>query len=135
MFRYLIRRVLWAVLLFLVVTLITFVIFFLGPGNPARSQCGGESAKPACLKLVTEVLGLNKPVPVQYYRFLKRLVVHRSLGVSYATGQDVNSRIADAAPVTASLVFGGAVLWMLIGLTVGVFSALRPRSLIDRVAM
>src|SRR6266540_3257722 len=135
MFRYLIRRILWAVLLFIAVTFITFVIFFLGPGNPARSQCGGESAKPQCIKQVTEVLGLDKPVPVQYYRFLKQLVIHRSLGKSYATGQDVNSRIFKAAPVTASLVFGGAVLWMLIGLTVGVFSALKPRSLLDRVAM
>src|SRR6266542_3886106 len=135
MFRYLIRRILWAVLLFIAVTFITFVIFFLGPGNPARSQCGGESAKPQCIKIVTEVLGLDKPVPVQYYRFLKRLVIHRSLGKSYATGQDVNSRVFKAAPVTASLVFGGAILWMMIGLVVGVFSALKPRSLLDRVAM
>ena len=135
MFRYLVRRILWAVLLFIVITFVTFVIFFIGPNNPARAVCGGEQAKPQCLALATEKLGLNKPMPVQYYRFLKRLVVHHDLGTSYATSQSVNTRIKEAAPVTASLVFGGAVLWMIIGLSIGVFSALKPRSLLDRFAM
>jgi peptide/nickel transport system permease protein len=134
-FRYLVRRILWAVLLFIVITFVTFVIFFIGPNNPARAVCGGEQAKPQCLALATEKLGLNKPMPVQYYRFLKRLVVHHDLGTSYATSQSVNTRIKEAAPVTASLVFGGAVLWMIIGLSIGVFSALKPRSLLDRFAM
>jgi peptide/nickel transport system permease protein len=135
MFRYLVRRFLWAVLLFVVITFVTFVIFFMAPNNPARGYCGGENAKPACLKLATERFALDKPIPIQYYRFLKRIVVERSLGTSIFTGQNVNDAIKQAAPVTASLVFGGAVLWMLIGLTVGVFSALKPRSLLDRIAM
>jgi peptide/nickel transport system permease protein len=134
-FRYLVRRILWAVLLFIVVTFVTFVIFFMGPNNPARAYCGGETAKRECIVTANEKLGLDKPMPVQYYRFLKRLVIHFDLGTSFATSQSVNDRVKEAAPVTASLVFGGAVLWMLIGLSVGIFSALRPRSLIDRFAM
>jgi peptide/nickel transport system permease protein len=74
-------------------------------------------------------------VYVQYWKFLNQLVVHGSLGTSFITGESVNHIIAQAAPVTASLVFGGAILWMIIGLCVGIFSALRPRSLLDRVAM
>jgi peptide/nickel transport system permease protein len=135
MFRYLVRRILWAILLFLVITFVTFVIFFMAPNNPARAVCGGDQAGPQCLKTATEKLGLDKPMPVQYYRFLKRLVWERSLGTSYATSQSINQTIKQAAPVTASLVFGGAVFWMIIGLSVGIFSALRPRSLIDRAAM
>jgi peptide/nickel transport system permease protein len=135
MFRYIIRRVLWAVLLFLVITFVAFVIFFMGPQDPARAQCGGDQAKAACLKLVTEKYGLDKPIYVQYWRFFKRLVFHANLGHSYATGQNINDTIKQAAPVSASLVLGGAVLWMLIALTVGVYSALRPRSLLDRTAM
>ena len=135
MFRYLVRRILWAILLFLIITFVTFVIFFMAPNDPARGYCGGDNAKPQCLALATKKLGLDKPVPVQYLKFLKRLVVDRSLGQSYFTGQDVNQAIAQAAPVTASLVFGGAILWMMIGLVVGVFSALKPRSLLDRIAM
>ena len=135
MFRYLVRRVLWAALLFLVITFVTFVIFYIGPNNPARAVCGGEQAKRECLVQATRKLGLNRPMPVQYGKFLERLVVHADLGESFATSQSVNQRIKEAAPVTASLVFGGAVLWMMIGLSVGIFSALKPRSLIDRTAM
>lgn len=135
MFRYLVRRLLWAILLFVVITFVTFVVFFMAPNNPARAYCGGDNAKPACLKQATEHFGFNDPIPVQYYHFIKRIVIDRSLGHSYFTGQDVNQAIEQAAPVTASLVFGGAVLWMIIGLTVGVFSALKPRSLLDRIAM
>jgi peptide/nickel transport system permease protein len=135
MFRYLVRRILWAIFLFLVITFVTFVIFFMAPNNPARAVCGGDQAGPQCLKTATEKLGLDKPIYVQYYRFLKRLVWEHSLGTSYATSQSINETIKQAAPVTASLVFGGAVFWMIIGLSVGIFSALRPRSLIDRAAM
>jgi peptide/nickel transport system permease protein len=134
-FRYLVRRVLWAALLFLVITFVTFVIFYVGPNNPARAVCGGEQAKRQCLVTATQKLGLDKPMPVQYARFLRRLVIHQDLGQSFATSQSVNQRIKEAAPVTASLVFGGAVLWMMIGLSVGIYSALKPRSLLDRSAM
>ena len=135
MFRYLVRRLLWAILLFIVITFVTFVIFYIAPNNPARAYCGGENAKAQCLKAATEKYHFDDPVPLQYFNFLKRLVIDRSLGQSTFTGQDVNEAIAQAAPVTASLVFGGAVLWMMIGLVVGVFSALKPRSLLDRAAM
>ena len=135
MFRYLIRRILWAIFLFFVITFVTFVIFFMAPNDPARAMCGGDQASRQCLKTATEKLGLDKPVLVQYVKYLDRLVVHQDLGTSYATGQSINQKIKMAAPVTASLVFGGAVLWMIIGLSVGIYSALRPRSLIDRAAM
>ena len=135
MFRYLVRRTLWAILLFIVITFVTFVIFYVGPNNPARAVCGGEQAKRECLVRATAKLGLDEPMPVQYWKFVKQLVIHQDLGTSFATSQSVNERIKEAAPVTASLVFGGAILWMIIGLTVGIFSALKPRSLTDRFAM
>jgi peptide/nickel transport system permease protein len=134
-FRYLVRRTLWAILLFIVITFVTFVIFFVGPNNPARAVCGGEQAKRECLVRATAKLGLDQPMPVQYWKFVKQLVIHQDLGESFATSQSVNQRIREAAPVTASLVFGGAILWMIIGLSVGIFSALKPRSLTDRFAM
>jgi peptide/nickel transport system permease protein len=121
--------------LFFVITFVTFVIFFMAPNDPARAMCGGDQASRQCLLTATEKLGLDKPVLVQYFKYLDRLVVHHDLGTSYATGQSINQKIKMAAPVTASLVFGGAVLWMIIGLSVGIYSALRPRSLIDRAAM
>jgi peptide/nickel transport system permease protein len=132
--RYLIRRLLWACLLFVVITMVTYVIFFIIPANPAKLSCG-QRATERCIKNAENTLGLNKPVYVQYGKFLERLVVHQNLGKSFTTRQSVNTIVANAAPVTASLVFGGAVLWMLIALPVGILSALKPRSLLDRSAM
>ena len=65
-------------------------------------------------------------MPIQYGMFLKRLTIDHSLGRSFTNRQDVNQSILDAAPVTASLVFGGAILWMLLALPIGILSALRP---------
>jgi len=134
MLRYLVRRVLWAALLLLVITFVTFVNFFLAPVAHER-VCGGAQARPACMREAIDRLGLNHPVYYQYGLFLKRLVVDRSLGKSFVTRQDVNHVVGQAAPVTASLVFGGAILWLMIGLTVGILSALRPLSLLDRAGM
>jgi peptide/nickel transport system permease protein len=135
MYRYLIRRLLWAALLFVAVTMVTYVIFFLAPANPERLICGGERAQTVCLNQIRKDLSIDRPVYVQYAKFMERLVIDRTLGKSYITQQSVNEIVADAAPVTAALVFGGAVLWLLFGITVGVLSALRPRSLLDRGAM
>jgi peptide/nickel transport system permease protein len=97
--------------------------------------CGGEKAQRTCMVQATKRLGLDKPIYYQYALFLKRLVIDRSLGESFITRQSVNDVVAKAAPVTAALVFGGAIIWMIIGLMLGMFSALRPRSLLDRFAM
>jgi peptide/nickel transport system permease protein len=133
--RYLVRRVLWAGVLFLGITLVTFILFFVTPYSPERAVCGGNSATPPCMRNAKQRLGLDRPLYYQYGLFLKRLVVDRSLGTSFITRQSINHIIGQAAPVTASLVFGGAVLWLFIGLVVGIFSALRPRSLLDRAGM
>jgi peptide/nickel transport system permease protein len=134
MFQYLVRRILWAIVLFLTITVVSYVIFFIIPANPAQLACG-QRASPACIKAATKNLGLDKPVYEQYFRFLTRLVVHHDLGKSYFNRQSVNTTVLNAAPVTASLVFGGAILWMLIALPIGILSALRPRSLLDRTSM
>ena len=134
MIRYFIRRTLWACVLFLAVTLVTFVIFFVIPADPARQACG-QRATPQCVERARHFLGIDRPVAVQYVRFLDRLVVHQSLGHSFTNRQDVTHQVLQAAPVTASLVFGGAVLWLLISIPIGILSALRPRSLLDRTTM
>jgi peptide/nickel transport system permease protein len=132
--RYFLRRTLWAGVLFLAVTLVTFVIFFVIPADPGRQACG-QGATPQCIERARHFLGIDRPVAVQYVRFLDRLVVHRSLGHSFTNRQDVTHEVLQAAPVTASLVLGGAVLWLLISIPIGITSALRPRSLLDRTTM
>jgi peptide/nickel transport system permease protein len=134
MFQYLVRRILWAIVLFLTITIVAYVIFFIIPADPAKLACG-QRASTECIRNATQSLGLDKPVYVQYWKFLTRLVVHQDLGKSYFNRQSVNETVLNAAPVTASLVLGGAVLWMLIALPIGILSALRPKSLLDRTSM
>ena len=134
MFRYLVRRILWAVVLFIAVTMVSFVIFFIVPVEPAR-LIAGPQAPPDAVERAKKAYHLDDPVWKQYLRFMKTLVVDGSLGKSLATRQEVNDVVRAAAPVTISLVIGGAILWMLVAVPIGILSALRPRSLLDRAAM
>jgi len=134
MLQYLIRRVLWAGVLFMCITVVTYVIFFVVPANPAQ-LVAGKSATAEDIQRAEHFLGLDRPIYVQYGKFVKRLVWEQSLGTSFATRQDVNDVVLRAAPVTASLVLGGAVVWLLISVPIGILSALKPRSLLDRGAM
>jgi peptide/nickel transport system permease protein len=143
--RYLVRRILWAFVLFIAVTLVSYIIFFLVPAEPARLVAGPQ-APPEQVERARKFLHLDEPVWQQYLRFLGSLspvgfegarpgLKEPSLGRSFATRQEVNHIVKAAAPVTISLVIGGAILWMLIALPIGILSALRPRSLLDRGAM
>ena len=134
MIRYIIRRLLWAVVLFISVTLVTYLIFYIIPVDPAR-LAAGKAATPHDVQVVAHRLYLDRPVWEQYLHFLDQLVLHHNLGYSYANRQSVNDVVLNAAPITASLVLGAVVVWMAIAVPVGVFSALRPRSLGDRIAM
>jgi peptide/nickel transport system permease protein len=109
-------------------------VIFVIPADPARQVCG-QRATAECIVRARHFLGLDQPMIVQYGRILDRLVVHQSLGRSFTNRQDVTRQVLNAAPVTASLVFGGAAIWLLVAIPVGILSALRPRSLIDRVTM
>jgi peptide/nickel transport system permease protein len=135
--------------LFFAVTLITYVIFFIIP-NDVASSVAGKGATAQQKRQAIHYLGLDKPVYEQYGKFVWRLIKpvpveidgvpvfvrpKADLGKSFVQAQSVNQVIKDAAPVTASLVFGGVIVWMLIAMPVGILSALRPRSLLDRVAM
>jgi len=142
--RYIIRRLIWAVALFLTVTLIGFVLFYLIPADPAKFACG-RACTPDMVKKVAHYLGTDRPVYVQYGKFLGRIMPvsfhggfhlkSPNLGRSFVNRQSVDYTIGQAAPETASLVLGGLVIWMLIALPIGILSALRPRSLLDRVSM
>jgi peptide/nickel transport system permease protein len=133
---FLIRRALWAIWLFLVATLITYLIFFIIPGDPALIAAGsGATATPRLLKHVRHELHLDLPVYQQYWLFIWNLIRHGSLGYSFRDGAPVLWIVGQDAPVTASLVFGGAFFWLLISIPLGILSALRPRSSLDRAAM
>jgi len=138
--RYILRRLMWTVVVVIVVTLITFVIFYVLPsGDPALRFAGKEPTAQVLAQVRTD-LGLNHSVAVQYLLYLKRLVLGDrygwpGLGFSYSSGAAIAPQLWQRAQITIQLVLGAAVLWMLIGIPVGVYSALRPRSRFDRASL
>src|SRR5579863_5011116 len=131
--RFLIRRLLSGIVVLWVVSLAAFLLFFARPHNTVARELAGRAATPQTLQLVNKELGLNDPITVQYGHFLDRLV-HGDLGYSFLDGESVNTIIAQDLPRTASLVAGAMVLWLVVGLGVGILSATRARSLFDRLA-
>jgi peptide/nickel transport system permease protein len=131
--RFLIRRILTGILVLWAVSLATFLLFFTRPAISVARQMAGREPTATTLKLITKQLGLDAPIPVQYWHFLDRLL-HGNLGYSYATGQPVTTIVAQDLPRTASVVVGGVVVWLLAGLSVGILSATRARGPFDRIA-
>jgi peptide/nickel transport system permease protein len=132
MLRFVIARLAWGVVLFFAITIFTFVVFFLLPQPHVNQRGRGETIGELDIR---NSLRLHGPVYQQYAQFVYRFVRHGSLGRSYFNRQTVSSIIYRAAPVTLSLIIGGAVMWLLIALPIGLLSALRPRSLLDRAGM
>jgi len=132
---YIVRRVLWAILLLLVVSFLTFVIFDVLPSADPAVLRAGRNATPSLIHQIRINLGLNKPFYVQYWNYLKGVALHFDLGYSYYNTESVRSEIFSRLPATISLAVGGFVVWMLLGLPVGIVSAIRPRTILDRVMM
>ncbi len=132
---YIVRRVLWAILLLLVVSFLTFVIFDVFPSADPAALRAGRNATPALVEQIRRNLGLNKPFYTQYWIYLKGLVEHFDLGYSYYNSESVRGEIFSRLPATISLTVGGFIVWMLIGIPVGIVSAIKPRSILDRFLM
>lgn len=120
------------------ITSLTFVIFRMIPQDPAFLILGpGVATNPKEAERIRHVLGVDRPLSIQYADYVWHIVRHGSLGQTYASvraGRETEVRdiIEHAAPVTASLALGGLVIWLLVSIPIGVLAALRPRSLIDR---
>jgi peptide/nickel transport system permease protein len=135
MIRYIIRRLLIGIVILVVVCALTFVFFRILPtGNPALLRAGRDPQK-RLIKEIEGVLGLNKPLIVQFWDYMKEFFLHFNLGYSYYSQESVRSLIAERLPATLSLTVGAAALWVLGGLSVGIISALRRHSLVDRLSM
>jgi peptide/nickel transport system permease protein len=132
--QFLIRRLLWALFLFFAATILTYLIFYVIPADPA-ALAAGKAATQQDVARVRHYLHLDEPIWEQYLHFLWNLVYHQSLGRSFFNRRSVDFEIGQAAPVTASLVFGGAIFWLSLSIPIGILSALRPRSLLDRASM
>src|SRR5580698_9290838 len=129
--RFLIRRILTGIVVLWAVSTATFILFFARPVSIVGRQLAGRAASPAVITQTINQLGLNRPLLTQYWSFLDNLV-HGNLGYSFYSGESVNTIIKQDLPPTASIVVGGVILWLIIGLGVGILSATRARSIFDR---
>jgi len=129
---YVVRRLASAAVLLFVLSLVTYAIYFKIPSNPGMYIIGTPHPTPAQIEAANHKLGVDQPVVVQYLKFADRLL-HGNLGKSYATGEPVLSIIRSDAPVTASVVFGGAVLLILASIVLGIISAQRGHTRLDWV--
>lgn len=140
MWAYVFRRLVWLVVVLLVISALTYVMFFvIPPVNPAVIFAGKEPS-PAVIAQVKHQFGLDRPVYEQYLLFVRHVFLGDQygwpgFGFSYVTRSSVISLIGPRLVVTLTLAVGAAIVWLVIGIPVGIVSALRPRSLLDRLAM
>jgi peptide/nickel transport system permease protein len=123
------------ILLLILVSFITFAIFYLFPSADPAALRAGRQPNPQLVEQIRHQLGLDRPFYAQYWDYMKNLVLHFDLGYSYQNNISVKTQIFDRLPATISLAIGAAVVWLVVGIAVGTISAVRRRSKFDRLAM
>lgn len=137
---YIVRRLLWATVVVLVVLLLTFAVFYLLPAGDPALRFAGKSPTPESLALIRDRLGLDQPWYRQYGIFVKNFVTGDEygwpgLGYSFTSNVSVLSEVTERAPRTLLLILGAAIIWLVVGVSIGVLSAVKRQSAADRAAM
>jgi peptide/nickel transport system permease protein len=145
---YILRRVITAISVIAVVLVASFALFFVAPTDPAGVVCGPK-CNPARYEAIRKGMDIDKPFPEQVGTYLKGIVVGRTydtggvvtqcpapcLGYSYTLEQPVTKLLAQAVPVTLSIVLGGSVVYLTVGVMMGVFVARRRGTTLDRTVV
>ena len=132
---YITRRLLWTLLLLWVVSGILFVVFNVMPSADPALLRAGKRAEPEVVQNIRQTFGLDEPIYVQYFNYMKDVFLHFDFGRSYRNDVDVRSQLMDRLPNTLMLIAGAVVVWLAIGLTVGLISAVKRGTLLDRFSM
>jgi peptide/nickel transport system permease protein len=144
MFRFILRRTLSALMILLVISAITFVLFYVAPRDPARSACG-KLCTPETLALVRRNLGIDDPLPVQYWHWLAGVFVGRDyaglghcaapcIGYSFTNHEPVLGLITNRFPTTLSLTLGSTVVFVVLGVGTGMLAAVKQGRALDKIA-
>ena len=135
MVTFIIRRLLWMVVLLLVISFLTFLIFYTLPSADPALLRAGKQPTPELVATIRKQLGLDQPFYVQYLKYLQRLVFHFDFGYSYQNNVSVKSQIFDRLPATGALAVGGMIIWLLVGIPIGIVAALNHGRWLDKAAM
>ena len=135
MISVLILRLVQMVFVMLGISIVTFLIFFATPGADPAARIAGRNAAPETLVAVRHDFGLDRPLPIQYLLMMKKLFVTRDLASFVNRGQEVIPEVMEATPITLSLVFGAAIVWIVASILIGVVAAATKNSPLDRLLM
>ncbi|MEV6555712.1 ABC transporter permease [Nocardia sp. NPDC051756] len=145
MLAFLTRRILGGILILLIICAITFVMFYVAPGNNVARLACGKSCSPELIAAVAHQLGVDQPVWKQFLDYLGGIFTGRTiadtycsapcLGYSFHNHRPVLDTILDRIPVTFSLTIGAVVLFLLVGIGLGLLAALRKGKVADKAAM
>lgn len=155
MTQFVIRRIVIIFFMLIAISIVTFVLFFMIPSNPARYTCGNRCTA-QILKANEHLLGYDRPITVQYGKFIQGLFVGRdfpddpelkkrspqaivhcdapAFGYSAVNNQCVSSMLSQGFPITVSIALGAFVLWVVGGVGIGILAALRKGKIFDRSA-
>ena len=117
------------------ISVIVFLIFFATPGSDPAARIAGRNASPEVLEAVRHNFGFDRPLYVQYGLMMKKIFVTGDLTSFVNRGWKVVPAVLDSIPVTLSLVFGAAVLWVLVSILIGVVAAATRDSWLDKLLM
>ncbi|MBL8591291.1 MAG: ABC transporter permease [Devosia sp.] len=131
MIRYLRGRLAFGALILHALSMYVFFLFFVAPGDPARMVAGDKATETQLIQIRTN-LGLDRPIHEQYLSFLGKAVTG-DLGFSYRNQQPVAKLIVNRLPATLSLVAGGVLVWLAVGIPIGIMSARHPGGVRDRL--
>jgi len=132
---YIIRRLLWTLLLLWVVSGLTFLVFNVLPSADPALLRAGRRAEPEILQGIRETFGLDRPLYVRYLDYLRDVFLHFDFGRSYRNDTDVRAQLLDRLPTTLYLIAGAVVVWLIVGLSIGMISAVKRGTLLDRLSM
>jgi peptide/nickel transport system permease protein len=135
MARYIVRRLIGMVLLLIVVSGVTFFVFNVFPSTDPAALRAGRQPTPEVIQAIREDLGLDRPLPVQFVDYIWGVFAHQDFGRSYVSNVDVLDEIRRDLPATISLAIGGVVVWLFFGLSIGIISAVKHRTVFDRIAI
>jgi peptide/nickel transport system permease protein len=135
MLRFVARRMVSMVLVLFAISVLVFLIFFATPGVDPAARIAGRNADQQTLKAVRHDFGLDRPMPVQYALLMKKLFITQDLESYVNRGAEVIPQVAEAAPVTLSLVIGAALIWVLTSIVIGVAAAFFRGSVLDTILM
>jgi peptide/nickel transport system permease protein len=140
MAAYIVRRLIWVIFLLFVVTLITFIVFTVLPAADPAVLRAGRQPSPELVESIRQQFGLSDPAPVQFVRYIGDILPFVggdgiNFGYSYQSNQAVLPQILDRLPATIFLTLGAVIIWLAVGIPLGMISAIKTGSLLDRVTM